>query len=359
MTPKRGWVWALVLSSPRALAQSPGAGVDAAADAAVEAGADMLRVEARAHFDQGVELAARGEFEQALAQFEAAHRSSPNFAVLYNIGQAHIELGHPLLAIAALEHYLRQGALEISTERAEATRAQIAQQKAHVAELTLIIEPPGASIELDGQSVGQAPLLAPLLVDPGVHWLSVRAEGNPPVTRQVTLARGERHRLELTAVIAPKVAATDPLGASMPLNQPDPFKAGSTAGADDGAQSESRSSRLDWLGYALGGLGVAAGGVALGHYFYNRERYQDWQAEDAQLSSEPPPDDYRERQHANNQLASSIDDASRVTVALAVASGVLVAGGVTVLVVDATREPAGKHSARGSEQLSLCLGGTW
>jgi iron complex outermembrane receptor protein len=66
----------------------------------------MLRVEARAHFDQGVELAARGEFERALAEFEAAHRNSPNFAVLYNIGQAHIELGHPLFAIAALEHRL-------------------------------------------------------------------------------------------------------------------------------------------------------------------------------------------------------------------------------------------------------------
>ena len=299
---KRGLLLVLLLGSRPALAQSGDAGVDATETASAEA----ARAEARAHFDQGVELAAGGDFERALAEFEAAYRGSPNFVVLYNIGQAHIELGQPQLAIAALEQYLRDGALEISPERVAATRAQIVQQKAQVAEPTVIVEPPATSVELDGQTVGQAPLLT----------------------------------------------------TSTPPQEPDPFTTGAIAGADEGVRPEPRSSQLEWLGYALGGLGVAAGGVALGHYLYNRERYQDWQAEDAQLSSDPPPDDYRERQLANNELASSIDDASRVTVGLSVASGVLVAGGITVLVVDATREPAGTHSARGSE-LSVSLGGTW
>lgn len=351
---KRGLVLVVLLGSRQALAQTDGAGVDTTHAITGEA----TRAEARAHFDQGVALAARGEFEQALAAFQAAYRSSPNFAVLYNIGQAHIELGQPLLAIAALEQYLSDGAREIAPERAETTRTQIAQQKTQVAELTVIAEPAGASIELDGKMVGQAPLLGPLLVDPGVHSITVRALEGVPVTRQVTLARGERHRLELALVSVPQTTPTVSPATSIPPSEPDVFTTTSFAGADKGATSAPRPHQLDWLGYAVGGLGVALGGVALGHYFYNRERYQDWEAEHTKLNSDPPPDDYRERQLANNELASSIDDASRVTVGLSVASGVLVAGGVTVLVVDATRAPVGKPAARGSE-LSLCLGGTW
>ena len=50
-----------------------------------------------------VGIASRGNYGQALEEFLAAYRISPHFAVLYNIGQAHIALGQPADAVAALE----------------------------------------------------------------------------------------------------------------------------------------------------------------------------------------------------------------------------------------------------------------
>jgi len=344
---KRGLLLVLTLGSPEALAQN------------LDEGAETPRSEARTHFDHAVELAARGEFEQALAEFEAAYRVSPNFAVLYNIGQAHIELGQPVPAIAVLEQYLSEGALDISPERAEATRAQIAEQRAQTAELSLDVQPAGASVELDGRFVGHAPLLRPIVLGAGVHSVTARAPGSAPLTRQVTLARGEHQRLGLSLISPQSPALAGPKGAALPATEAKVLSIGPpTPTADAGVKAEPEPSRHAWLGYVLGGIGLAAGGVALGHYFYNRERYRDWQAEHDELSGDPPPDDYRARQIDNNELAASIEQASRVTVGLAVASGVLVAGGISVLVVDAGRHPAEQRAAR-SPELSLSLGGTW
>ena len=64
--------------------------------------ADDPRGEARAHYARGLELAGQNGYEGALREFNAAYAISPQFAVLFNIGQAHIALGHTVEAIEAL-----------------------------------------------------------------------------------------------------------------------------------------------------------------------------------------------------------------------------------------------------------------
>ena len=56
--------------------------------------ADDPRGEARAHYAKGLELASQNGYEGALREFNTAYAISPQFAVLFNIGQAHIALGH-------------------------------------------------------------------------------------------------------------------------------------------------------------------------------------------------------------------------------------------------------------------------
>ena len=87
--------------------------------------ADDPRGEARAHYAKGLELAGQNGYEGALREFNAAYAISPQFAVLYNIGQAHIALGHTGEAIEALTRYLRDGGNRISPTRRTQVERQI------------------------------------------------------------------------------------------------------------------------------------------------------------------------------------------------------------------------------------------
>src|SRR5215831_5434363 len=71
--------------------------------------ADDPRQEARAHYAKGLELGAQNGYAGALREFEQAYALSPQYAVLYNIGQAHVALGHTAEAIDVLGRYLRDG----------------------------------------------------------------------------------------------------------------------------------------------------------------------------------------------------------------------------------------------------------
>jgi drug/metabolite transporter (DMT)-like permease len=91
------------------------------------------------------------------------------------------------------------------------------------------------------------------------------------------------------------------------------------------------------LGYWLGGIGLGLGAAALGHYFWNRARFDRWRSEQDRIQSEDLSGQaYLERQHDNNQLAGSIERASHWTVALSVAGGALFTSGATFWLVTAS-----------------------
>src|SRR5262249_33525822 len=102
--------------------------------AAGVARADDPRVEARAHYAQGLALGAPNGYQGALREFEEAYALSPQYAVLYNIGQAHVALGHTAEAIDVLGRYLRDGGDRIAPAR----RTQVVRQ---IAELRTRLNP--------------------------------------------------------------------------------------------------------------------------------------------------------------------------------------------------------------------------
>ncbi|HEX2673510.1 MAG TPA: tetratricopeptide repeat protein, partial [Polyangiaceae bacterium] len=88
------------------------------------------RAEARSHFDQGVGLARRQAYAEALAEFERAYQIFPHFSVQYNIGQALVALGRPTEAIVALTRYLEEGGANIEPARRQEVDAVIASELA-------------------------------------------------------------------------------------------------------------------------------------------------------------------------------------------------------------------------------------
>lgn len=298
------------------------------------------RTAAKQHYERGVALTNAADYPGALEQFRQAYAKSPNFAVLYNIGQAEAVLGHLLEAITALSRYLKDGGAEIPEARREEVKAQLAGLEARLAEVTLTTEHTGAVVRVDGRDIGRTPLYEPIRLAPGRHVV-ILSDGARTLTTTLEIREGERRTLALRLPdTAPTPAAKEPPRAAAP-------PPASPAPTPPVSEPEPTSSTSTMLAYGLAGAGVALGGGALAHYRWNRGRYGDWRTEHAALQADRFARDYRARQMTNNELAESIERGSRVSVTLALAAGALATTGVVLLLTDASDAGEAPGSTRG------------
>jgi hypothetical protein len=177
--------------------------------------ADNLE-EARRHFAQGVALYNDGNFNAALAEFEAANKLHKSAAVLYNIGLTEKSLFRYNEAIDALTQYLNEEK-RLTSERRLEVRQLITEMKALLAPATITVEPDGATITLDGRAIGQSPI-KPYGIAAGNHTLEVTLEGYRPVKRDIMISAGvpvsvafRLDRIPRTARV--KITASQPLSA--------------------------------------------------------------------------------------------------------------------------------------------------
>jgi hypothetical protein len=172
------------------------------------------------------------------------------------------------------------------------------------ATLEIFCSAPRVDVVVDGLPAGQVPLDRTLEVTAGRHRIVFMRPSLPPIRRDVEVRAGTTARVDCGV---------------------------SAIGSTPSPAAEARSSAT--LGYVMGGVGIGLGVAAAAHYFWNKGRYDDWRSAHRKLQGDRDALDYREKQLANNALADSIASASRATVGLGVASGVLLAsGGVLVIV---------------------------
>lgn len=329
--------------------------------AAVPAGAqgNEARELAREHFQRGIELAHAQHYEQAIEEFRAAYALAPHHTVLYNIGQAYIALGEPLEAAGALERCLEEGRDELTPERVDLINQQLAAQRAQTAELRVSVDRPDVTIELDGALVGRSPLARPLRVAPGTRVLKVTSPDGSTVTHIVTVSAGKDVELSIDLPSAPQppavTAASEPRPLPAAQEAPPPVAPAAPPPVDEAP--DRRGTRF--VGYALTGAGIVTGIVALGHYSWNRGRYNEWRDEDEALAGERIDGDYRERQTVNDDLARSVERAEPVTVGLAVASGAWFVGGATLILATAKRKGQREATAQRPRFTVAPLGVGW
>ena len=258
---------------------------------------------------------AQNGYEGALREFNEAYAISPQFAVLYNIGQAHIALGHTAEAIEALTRYLRDGGDRIAPERRAQVERQIAwlrSEPCRTPTLPSEAEAARATAAAAGAAAGEA-------IEPASEGsrAASRAPGNAdrPLPRPEAAAhRSTASRLDLGGLepgparagrrapprsvrspgrrSAEREPRRSPRGGDalvicenlFPAAAPPAIVAGQPI---DGApvfsavtgNAETPTIHATTVAYLLGGLGVALGGTAIGVYVWNRGQYQDAQAE--------------------------------------------------------------------------------
>ena len=175
------------------------------------------------HFARGVRLYQEDDFRAALIEFTRAYELAPNYAVLYNIGQAYYQLRDYPSALRTLERYSNEGGDKLAADRRAQIDREIGELRGRVAHVTIATNVEGVDVSLDDAPLGKAPAGEALLVGDGRRKLTVSKPGYLPVTHVVDIAGGD--------TITVRFDLTPQQGPSLPSTPPEVQKSGSYAPA--------------------------------------------------------------------------------------------------------------------------------
>ncbi len=156
------------------------------------------KAEARKHFDRGVALSQQKNYPEAVKELKRAYELNPDFAVLFELGEAYAAAGQPVQAADALGRYLGAGGTQIPDERRRQVEAEIVRQEARIATVTVTADLSGAVIRLDSVEIGRTPLPASIRLGAGVHTIDASLAGYLPYEQKLDLAGGEHREVEFT-----------------------------------------------------------------------------------------------------------------------------------------------------------------
>lgn len=236
------------------------------------------KTDARTHFERGLALAKTQAYAEAVIEFSRAYQLSPNFAVLFNLGQAYVGAGQSVYAVEALTRYLSEGGKQVPPARRKQVEADIAQQERHIATVTIQSSQAGAVIRIDGVEVGKSPMPSPLRVNGGTHVFAASLAGYKLWEQRFELAGREQKTVVMTLEPLPTPSsAAPPLPAAAPAPAASVTPVVSAATSTDGASATSpvtaespamdltakttpeptaRSGRI--AAFVVGGLGLAS-----------------------------------------------------------------------------------------------------
>lgn len=228
-------------------------------------------VSAQLFFERGRDAAARNDPAEACRNFEESLRLDFAVGTLFNLANCEEQLGR----VASAWQHLHEGIdrIDANDPRREQAVASAKALEPQLPRLDVRLAPGAPArvlrdgVELEGLSLG-----SPLPVNPGVHVVTVRAEGRAEARYEVTLEKGEQRAL----VVAPGLPKPDSLE-----TKPTTHSALRTSAWVTGS-----------VGAAGLGLGLVTGALALGksrtiHDHCDSNHACDDEGYDALQSSKP------------------------------------------------------------------------
>lgn len=154
--------------------------------------------ESERKFDRGVKLWDQLDFKGALAELRGSYELNPQPDILYNVAFAHVRLGEPVQAVAALDKVL-EAAARLPPERVEKARQARLEQAGQIGQV-LVRTNVDATIAIDGVAIGRTPMSAPVPVARGRHWVQAIADGHAPHVDTLDISGGQTLELPLNLV---------------------------------------------------------------------------------------------------------------------------------------------------------------
>lgn len=146
--------------------------------------------EARALFQQGVELSRQDRWGEALEYFRRSLAIVERPNTIFNIAGIYVRLGRGTEAVVAYRRYLELAPPD-DPDRAAAERALVVAE-ASIAQLELEVYPADAVVRIDGRRVDGATRIRRLELDPGQRVLTIAAPGRLTQTIYVSALPGDR-----------------------------------------------------------------------------------------------------------------------------------------------------------------------
>jgi hypothetical protein len=167
--------------------------------------------QARASFQQGVDLFHEGNFDAALAEFRKAYRVSPSYRILFNIAQAYYEIHDYVNALKFNKQYLADGGAEIPPARRAQVEETNQKLQTRIAQLDITVNVDGAEVRVDDVVVGTSPLPGPIAVNPGPRRVWAAKAGTSAPVRTVSPAGGDRVKVAMEIAIPsrPRAVASE------------------------------------------------------------------------------------------------------------------------------------------------------
>lgn len=159
--------------------------------------------------DEGLTLREQGRDAEALALFQRAYELEPSGQARAQLGLAHQALAQWVDAYEHVTAALAMGDPWVARHRATLERSRDTIVP-HLARLT-VRGPAGAEVSVDGVSRGVLPL-DPIALAPGDVTLVVRAQGEPPFERRLTLTAGQTEVDAAADLARPSTSRPDAAG---------------------------------------------------------------------------------------------------------------------------------------------------
>lgn len=252
------------------------------------AGGDTT-AERQKHFADGKVAAVKKDWAKAYAEFNEAFRLAPldkpqiRAQVAIRLGEAAMELGWHREAAQALSVFLREGKpLPADKKQAE---LWLAQAKQKVGTIKVVVEEKGGDVNVDGATVGKAPLKIEVFVEAGKHRADAQL-GTCASKREFYVAIGETKAVTLdctTPVIVEPAPATSATASAKPVETVAPqvtaaptvtppptataivpTSTATVTTAPTGPGPDATPSKLPRIPIVIAGAGIAVAGLAIG-----------------------------------------------------------------------------------------------
>ena len=246
---------------------------------AQEAPSEDVQAEARARLREGVKAYESKRYKDAVDAFLAANRLVPNPGLSFNTAKAYEKLGDTAGSLSFFRDYLRRA--PDASDRAEVERKikRLEQrlQAKHLMQVSILSEPGGGTVILNGQPVGVTPWTGEIA--PGEHTFKIKLEGYRDHEQSFQLPRD--HALDVTVELEPAPPASEPAKALE--REPSPYSAPVQEPANrPEPQADARVGLPTWI---VLGAGSAALGTALGFELARRSAESDAEDADTQLDA--------------------------------------------------------------------------
>jgi hypothetical protein len=227
-------------------------------------GDEQQRALAKQRFEQAVVDYDAERYEQALANFQEAHRLRPHPLVNVNIANCYDKLGRPLQAIFHFERFIESEA-GTPAQRQEVAKA-VERLRKQVGQLLLRVTPDGATVLIDQGEQRRAPIMEPVRLEAGKHTIEVTLAGYHALQRTVTVPGGTT--LELSIALEPvntspvlTVTPAEPEAAAPPEAEASPAQEQAEARPAPAEAHESGSSTGIWIAGAITGVLAVTGAI--------------------------------------------------------------------------------------------------